>query len=134
MRSGLLRKPYGLKTQPEANRPALDEFLRHGLRYAFPIVSGGMVRGIPTSYAAEPLSREFNASDEPPPVWPWEHGEVRGLALEPLYRTVPDAATKDEELYRALAVADGMRDQSPRVRAVAGNHLADILGVSLDAP
>ena len=38
-----------------ANRPivsALEEFLIHSLKYAFPAERGGPSRGIPTSYAA----------------------------------------------------------------------------------
>lgn len=41
------------------NRPnisALEEFLIHGVKYAFPAERGGPSRGIPTSYAAEPLN------------------------------------------------------------------------------
>ncbi len=134
LHSGLLQHPVGLETQPEVNRTALAEFMRHGLRYAFPIVTGAMVRGTPTSYAAAPLSSDFSAPEDPPPVWPWEHGQVRGLAFQPLYRTVPEAVAKDDLLYRALAVADGMRDGSPRVRELAGRYLDDLLGVHRDAP
>lgn len=129
LHSGILREPIGHEVQPQANHLSIAEFLRHGLRYAFPIVSGGMVRGIPTSYAAEPLCRDLKGGEEPIPVWPWEHGTIRGLALEPLYRTVPEAASKDESLYRALVITDGMRDPSPRVRETAGHYLRHLLGL-----
>lgn len=33
---------------------AVREFLIHGLRYSFPVVMGGLTRGMPTSYAAPP--------------------------------------------------------------------------------
>lgn len=129
LHSGLLREPIGQEVQPQVNRQALAEFLGHGLRYAFPIISSGMVRGMPTSYAAEPLCRDLKNTEDPIPVWPWEHGQSRGFALEPLYRTVPEAAAKDDVLYRALVVADGLREPSPRVRAVAEGHMRNLLGV-----
>ena len=35
---------------------AVREFLIHGLRYVFPVVMGGLTRGIPTSFAAPPVA------------------------------------------------------------------------------
>ncbi len=115
----LLRPPYPEERQPQPHRAAISEFLGHGLRYAFPQVSGGMVRGLPTSYAAPPLDEVIVASSEPVPVWPWVHGKVRGLSRQPLYRTVPEAASKDAALYEILVIAEGLRDPSVRVRNVA---------------
>ena len=54
-----------------SNRPfvnALEEFLLHGIKYAFPAERGGPSRGIPTSYAAEPLRQLIAPGDEPIPV------------------------------------------------------------------
>ena len=48
----LLHGP-GLKNRP--NHAALEEFLVHGLKYAFPAERGTLKRGVPTSYAAAPL-------------------------------------------------------------------------------
>jgi DNA-binding Lrp family transcriptional regulator len=41
------------------NKLALLEFAIHGVKYAFPAERGGMVRGIPTAYAAPPLSADI---------------------------------------------------------------------------
>src|SRR5229473_294696 len=79
--SRLLHGP-GLKGRP--NISALEEFLIHGLKYAFPAEHGEVTRGIPTSYAAEPLKSEIAASSDLPPVWPWHEGDTRGIGLEPL--------------------------------------------------
>jgi hypothetical protein len=56
----------GFERQP--NISGLEEFLIHGLKYAFPAEHGEVTRGIPTSYAAEPLNSEIVASNDLPPV------------------------------------------------------------------
>jgi hypothetical protein len=62
--SRLLHGP-NLKDRP--NISALEEFLVHGLKYAFPAEHGEVTRGIPTSYAAEPLKSEVSMSNDLPP-------------------------------------------------------------------
>src|SRR5204862_1269833 len=38
---------------------AVEEFLVHGVKYAFPVRRGEVTRGVPTSYAAPPLNDEI---------------------------------------------------------------------------
>jgi len=102
---------------------AVEEFLVHGVRYAFPARRGQVTRGMPTAYAAPPLSSEILAGTEPPPVWPDPKGTVRGVGLEPLYRTVPAAAGRDAKLYEVLALIDVLRDGRSRERKLAEKHL-----------
>ena len=45
---------------------ALDEFLVHGVKYAFTPMRGGLTLGVPTAQAALPLSRLLPPSEEPP--------------------------------------------------------------------
>ncbi len=106
------RKPVVLKA-------ALLEFLVHGARYAFPPVQGGVTRGVPTAYAAPPLDELIAPSADPPPVWPHAKGAARGLALAPLYPSVPEAALKDARLYAALALLDALRTGQAREREAA---------------
>lgn len=90
-----------------SNRPnvsALEEFLIHGIKYAFPAERGKPTRGVPTAYAAAPLNRLIVAGDEPIPVWPWYKGEKRGIDFAPLYKLVPIAALQDPVLYEQLAL------------------------------
>ncbi|HEX4602934.1 MAG TPA: hypothetical protein VH724_03000 [Candidatus Angelobacter sp.] len=105
------------------NGKALEEFLLHGLKYVFPAQHGAMTRGLPTSYAAEPLRRHIRAGDEPLPVWPDPGGPVRGAAFEPLYRSVPAAARRDPCLYELLALVDAIRDGRARERKIAEKEL-----------
>ena len=46
------------------------EFLIHGVKFAYPPDRGGITRGMPTGYAAQPLKALIVQPDEPPPVWP----------------------------------------------------------------
>ena len=114
---------HGPELGERPNLKALEEFLIHGLKYVFPARHGSLTRGLPTSYAAEPLRRHIKAGDEPPPVWPTPDGPVRGVALEPLYSSVPKAAKRDPRLYELLALVDAIRDGRARERKIAEREL-----------
>jgi hypothetical protein len=125
--SRLLHGP-GLKDRP--NVTALEEFLIHGLKYAFPAEHGDVTRGIPTSYAAAPLKSQIAMSNELPPVWPWPEGDTRGVGLKPLYRRVPEAALRDAELYELLVLVDAIREGRARERRIAEQNLVRRLRMS----
>jgi len=105
--------------QPRIIIPAFKEFLLHGARYAFPAVRGGMVGGIPTAYAAAPLDALIKPSSDPVPVWPHAAGNVRGIALIPLYPSAPEAALRNPALYENLALFDALRMGNARERNLA---------------
>ena len=63
----------------------LLEFLLRGVKYACPPDRGGITRGMPTGYAAHPLSELIMQPDEPPPVWPDPERKVRCYEFSPLY-------------------------------------------------
>jgi len=69
--------------RPRIVDSALGEFLVHGVKYAFPAERGELTRGMPTSYAAPPLSSIIVKSKDPPPVWPDKESKVRGYSLAP---------------------------------------------------
>jgi DNA-binding Lrp family transcriptional regulator len=123
---GRLRKArllHGPNLKDRPNISALEEFLVHGLKYAFPAEHGEVTRGIPTSYAAEPLKSEVSMSNDLPPVWPWHEGNTRGVGFEPLYKSVPQAALRDSKLYQLLALVDALRDGRARERKTAERDL-----------
>lgn len=101
----------------------LEEFLVHGLKYAFVPEQGEMTRGIPTGYAAPPLNSHFVSTEEPPPVWPDANGEVRGSAFSPLYNLAPRAALSDPKLYELLVLVDAIRGGRAREREIAIKEL-----------
>lgn len=106
-----------------------EEFVIHGLRYVFPGVIGGESRGVPTAWAAQPLSDlVVDAPDELPPVWPHARGTVRGLALEPVHASVVEAANRDPVLGEQLALVDALRIGDARMRGLAADQLHSRLG------
>jgi hypothetical protein len=108
-------------------RRNLLEFLMHGVRYVFPAERGALTRGIPTGTAAPILQPHFGPSGEPPLVWAHAEGTVRGQSLKPLYPSVPFAASRDPNLYAALAVVDSIRSGGARERSVAAQVMKSLL-------
>ena len=111
----------------QPNRYALLEFVLHGARYAFPAVRGRMTRGMPTAYAAPPLSELIQPGGDPIPVWPDAEGEARGELLKPLYRCAPAAARADPKLYECLSLIDALRGGRARERNLATEHLTRLI-------
>jgi len=101
------------------NKSNLKEFLIHGVKYAYPPERGGLTRGMPTGYAASPMSKYIVQGNEPPPVWPDPDGEVRGYEFSPLFKSVPKACKSDSGLYEFLALLDSIRDGRARERNLA---------------
>jgi predicted transcriptional regulator len=101
-------------------RAAAEEFLIHATKFSFPARWGSEVRGIPTSWATEPLKAELAEFGGLPPVWAFARGTVRGLGLEPLHAMVPKAALEDPELWERLALVDALRsNDSARITQLA---------------
>jgi hypothetical protein len=102
----------------------VEEFLIHGVKYAFPVERGEPTRGMPTAYAAPPLSDQIAASGDLPPVWPDLEGKVRGITLEPLHRAAVKAARQDPAVHELLALIDALRDGRARERQLAEKELS----------
>src|SRR4029450_9715905 len=113
---------------------ALEELLIHGVKYVFTPVHGRLTRGMPTSYAAPPLSRVLARPQEPPPVWPDAEGEVGGYEFSPLYKSVPYAARRYAKLYELLALVDAIRGGTDGESGVAIRELRTRLGTQLGGP
>ncbi|MCE7041790.1 hypothetical protein [Dyadobacter sp. CY312] len=97
------------------------EFLIYGLKYAFPVKPGILVRGIPTAHSAEPLQAKLSFQEEI--IWEYAEGNVRGQAIVPLYHTVPEIVGKDKLLYELLALTDSLRIGGARERELAIEEL-----------
>lgn len=110
----------------ETDRPllhAVEEFLVHGVKYAFPAQRGEVTRGVPTSWGAPPLTRVVLNPSDLRPVWPFPDGQHRGPGFQPLYRGAPEAALRDPFLYELLVLIDAIRDGRARERALAEKYL-----------
>lgn len=110
-------------------RKALEEFLVHGVKYAFPPEVGAITRGIPTAFAASRFKEEFGPFGEDPEIYVWPHptGEHRGMALSPLYKSVPEAVENDLALYDILAVLDAIRIGRAREQRHAEDLIREML-------
>src|ERR1700674_2307342 len=80
-RAQLCHLLHGPRLKNRPNYSALEEFLVHGLKYVFPPERGELTRGVPTSYAAEPLRGAIVQGSKPRPVWPYEFGKQRGICF-----------------------------------------------------
>ena len=117
LQSGLL-----LPNERRANKSALQEFLVHGVRYAFPAQLGPETRGVPTAAALVDFADELPTDGGA--VWPSIEGEVRGPSLTPLHDGAPGAALRDHRLHRLLALTDALRLGQARERRIAEKLLA----------
>jgi hypothetical protein len=95
--------------RPKVNRRNLVEFVTHGLRYVFPALLGPPQRGVATGFAAPMLQGRLVSSGADIHVWPYAEGSQRGPSVTPLFKSVPQAALKDERLYELLALVDAIR-------------------------
>ncbi len=114
--AGLLGEDYSVR------KVTLLEALL-ALKQFMPASRGGLVRGVPTSFAAPPLNTLMAPSSEPPPVWPYPEGSARGLMCEPIYKSAPTAALRDSRLYEYLALVDALRIGRAREVTLARSEL-----------
>lgn len=108
---------------------ACEECLISGVKYFFPVQLGAYTRGIATSYAAPIFKKYIVLGNDPIPVWPYGEGEQRGLALEPLYRSIPKSLTQypDQRFYELLVLIDAIRAGRARERNTAIKWLKERL-------
>lgn len=109
------------------NRVSLEKFIRFGAPVAFSAKAGAVVRGIPTAYAAPIFKEDIAVSSDLPPVWPYPLGKVRGMCVDPLYKSAAKAALIDAELYSLLAIIDIFRIGDSRSQKIAGERLSKTL-------
>lgn len=105
----------------KVRRLALMDFIEYGLPYAFPQRPSSIVRGIPTSHSASPLKEQIQSDEDF--VWPYAKGNVKGQAIIPLYKSVPEAALNDPLLHEMLALVDAIRVGSAREKKIAVEEL-----------
>lgn len=106
---------------------ALLEFAIHGIPYVFPARPLPRARGIVTAHSAEPLIGRIVVSDDDRLVWPHPEGTEFGDAIEPLYRSAPEAARRNPKLHRRLALVDALRIGRAREKKMAAEALDEEL-------
>jgi hypothetical protein len=113
------------ESKHKVHRQSLMEFIRYGLHYVFPQLPGTMVTGIPTAHSYPYYSNQFKS--EISYAWPDENGDIRGLSIQPLYKSVVRAVKEDELLYKVLASIDIIRVGRTRELKVAIAELQKII-------
>ena len=96
------------KEKRDVHLNALTEFLVYGLKYVFPAEPGAIAKGIPTAHSASPIKEKIISSTESY-VWPNSKGNLRGQSIDPLYKTIPEAALEDQKFYELIALVDTIR-------------------------
>lgn len=125
--SGLMMQTSGHKVV--ANTTASKDFLIYGLKYVFAGKLGEYTVGMPTAVAAPIFADKIALGSDPLPVWPDAFGDMRGVALEPLYPSIPKALREypDQNLYDLLVLVDAIRIGRARERNLAIHMLQEIL-------
>jgi hypothetical protein len=108
-------------------RQALNEFIIHGLKYAFPGAIGEVEEGMPTAHSAPPLVNEIVSDSKSLYVWPMKGTKKKGNRIVPLHKNVPLVARKFPDLYRFLALIDALRVGRARERELAEKQLTEML-------
>jgi len=126
--AGLLTSSIGHQNS-RIKHNLLCEFILHGIRYVFPAKLGELIRGIATGYAAPAFNNKIAIGNDPVPVWPFAEGNARGLAITPLYKSVPLSIAKypDQLFYDMLSLVDAIRCGMARERNLAADLLKKIL-------
>ena len=109
------------KHNKSVNRMNTFEFLVYGVKYAFPVQPGAIVRGIATAHSAPPLSDLIISQENY--VWAYAKGTLRGQHIEPFYKNLPKASLEDPRFYALLALVDALRVGRIREAAIAKEKL-----------
>ncbi len=109
------------ESKKKLHKQSLMEFLQYGVQYVFPALPGSMVTGIATAHTYAFYKKYFKSDLNY--VWPDEDGDIRGLAILPLYKNVIKAVKSDEKLYLLLASIDIIRVGKTRELKIAVEEL-----------
>ncbi|MCF2486670.1 hypothetical protein [Dyadobacter sp. CY347] len=104
-------------TKKKVHRLSIMEFIKYGLHYVFPQRPGAIVTGIATAHSHPFYQTHFESEIDY--VWEHENGDLRGQAIQPLYKGLAAAALQDEQLYKMLAGIDIIRVGKAREKKFA---------------
>lgn len=114
----------------KTNRHALQEFIEHGVRYAFAAQIGKETTGVPTAHSAPSMATEIDSIDTI--VWPAASSpnSVRGLSVAPLYPKAIVLAELSPRTYAIAALVDVFRIGRARERSIASRQLGELIYAS----
>lgn len=124
-----LREAGLVDAQRRVLRRPLYEFLRYGIRVVFPVVPSTLSLGVPTGAAVFPDEEALPEPEAAGWVWPDAAGTHRGLAVAPLYPSLPGAVVAHPWLHELFALVDLLRAGRAREVSWARQQLRRRLGI-----
>jgi hypothetical protein len=107
-------------------KEAAIELLVHAVKYFYPAQLGAPSLGIPTAHANPDFKYVKNNKGESY-VWPYAEGKAKGIALIPIYPSLPYACSGDKILYRIASLVEMIRAGRARERNIAEDELHKLL-------
>ena len=121
-----LKGSHLLNIEGKAIREAAFELLVHAVKYFYPALIGAPSLGVPTAHA-NPDFKYVKKNDGESYVWPFAKGKVKGIALIPIYPSVPFACSEDKVLYRMASLVEMIRAGRARERKIAEDELYKLI-------
>ncbi len=111
----------------ELHKHELMELFVYGVKYLFSAEVNIATRGMAAAYSS-PHFKKIILSEETY-VWPYINGNTKGLALTPIYKTLPNALdrTPDENFYAIISALDLIRLGGKRENKIAKEILENYI-------
>lgn len=116
-----------LDSSKKVDKSALLNFIKYGLRIAFPAQVGTLRKGIKTSLSNASLQKQWKKKPVTTYVWENEKGKASGQSVIPLYPGVCQLAKKDRFFYELVSSLDAIRLERKEVSLLAVKHLTSAL-------
>lgn len=116
----------GLVTSEGPSNENALEFLVHAVKYLCPPEFGPHSLGVRTSFS-HPDFDFVQYRPEEIQVWPHASATDRGVSILPIYKTLPEACTRDPKLYKVAALCEMLRSGRAREKSIAALELKKYL-------
>lgn len=116
-----------MNSTKKVDKTTLLNFIKYGLRIAFPAHVGSIKKGIKTSLSNTRLQKELGTKPEISYVWETDLGKSAGQAIVPLYPGICNLAQKDREFYEIASAIEVIRVEDKQLSKIAVKHIADVL-------
>ena len=121
-----LKNSHLLSIDGRVIKEAAIELLVHGVKYFYPAQFSAPSLGIPTAHA-NPDFKFVKHKDVESYVWPYAEGKTKGIALIPIYPSLPYACSEDKVLYKMASLVEMIRAGRARERKIGEDELCKLL-------
>ena len=111
----------------ELHKHELMELFVYGVKYLFSADVNIATRGMAAAYSSSHFKKIILSEETY--VWPYINGNTKGLALTPIYKTLPNALdrTPDENFYAIISALDLIRLGGKRENKIAKEILENYI-------